>query len=236
MSEQVTKALSKATAQTVAIAPADCWSTIGVRGDLSCAELAEHVHCRHCPVHEAGARRILARPVDEIYRADWAAELRQPRTEAEPPDASAVVFRIGAEWLAVASGMVASVAPAAAVHRVPHRSGGALLGIVNVGGRLLPALSLAEMLGIDEHQAAAVGGRHVFARLLILDCAGQLCALPAAELKGVVRYASARLAGPAATINKGLQRHLAGVLEHDSLLVGVLDPEVLAHHCAGLLR
>lgn len=236
MSVKLTQAVTQPVKEAPPATPADCWSTVGVGGDLSCGQLSEHVHCRHCPVHEAGARRILERPVDETYRAYWAAHLRQPRTEAEAPDASAVVFRVGAEWLAVASGMVASVAPAAAVHRVPHRSGGALLGIVNVGGRLVPALSLAGMLGIDESQAPAVSGRHVFARLLVLDCAGQPCALPVAELKGVVRYPSARLAGPAATINKGLQRHLAGVLAHDSLLVGVLDPDVLARHCAGLLR
>ena len=240
MSETVTKAGAQAVEATLTEAatatPADCWSTVGVGGDLSCGQLTEHVHCRHCPVHEAGARRILDRPVDDAYRAYWAAQLRQPRTAAEPPDASAVVFRVGAEWLAVSSGMVASVAPTTAVHRVPHRSGGTLLGIVNVSGRLLPALSLAGMLGIDESHAPAVSGRHVFARLLVLDCAGQLCALPVAELKGVVRYPSARLAGPAATINTGLQRHLAGVLAHDGLLVGVLDPAELAQHCAGLLR
>ena len=217
-------------------APADCWTRVGVAGDLSCARLAEHVHCRHCDVHQGAARRILERPVDDAYRAHWADRLRQPRVDAEAPDASALVFRIGAEWLAVAAATVASVAPVAPVHRVPHRGGGALLGVVNVGGRLVPAVSLAKLLGIDETRAEAVSGRHVFARLLVLDCAGQPCALPVAELKGVVRYAGAHLAAPAATINKGLERHLGGVLAHVGLLVGLLDPALLARHCAGLLR
>lgn len=216
-------------------AQADCWSEIGVAGDLSCVRLAEHVHCRHCPVYEGAARRILERPVDSAYRAHWAGHFRQPRVVAEAPDASALVFRVGAEWLAVAAAGVASVAPLAPVHRVPHRSGGALLGVVNVGGRLVPAVSLAGLLGIDEGGAGAVTGRHVFARLLVLDCAGRRCALPVAELKGLVRYRSAHLAAPAATINKGLEPHLGGVLAHDGLLVGVLDPALLARHCVGLL-
>lgn len=181
-------------------------------------------------------RHILERPVDDAYRADWAQRLRQPAGAVAAPDASALVFRVGAEWLAVAAAMVESVAPVAPVHRVPHRSGGALLGVVNVGGRLVPALSLAGMLGIDEAGGAAVAGRHVFARLLVLDCAGQPCALPVAELKGLVRYTVAHLAAPAATIDQGLGRQLAGVLSHDGLLVGVLDPGLLAGHCAGLLR
>lgn len=217
-------------------APADCWTEVGVAGDLSCARLAEHVHCRNCEVHQGAAGRILERPVDNAYRSHWAAHLRQPRVDVAAPDTSALVFRIGAEWLAVAPTIVASIAPVAPVHRVPHRGGNGLLGVVNVGARLVPAVSLGRLLGIDETHAEAVTGRHVFARLLVLDCAGQPCAIPVAELNGLVRYASAHLAAPAATINKGLERHLDGVLAHDGLLVGVLDPALLARHCAGLLR
>ena len=31
----------------------DCWNRIGVLGDGSCPRLAEHIHCRNCPVHAA---------------------------------------------------------------------------------------------------------------------------------------------------------------------------------------
>lgn len=216
--------------------PADCWSEVGIGGDGSCERLAEHVHCRHCPTYEDAARRIFERPVDSAYRAHWAGQLRQPRIVAAAPDATALVFRVGAEWLAVDAAAVVSVAPVAAAHRVPHRDGGALLGVVNVGGRLLPAISPARLLGIDDTQAPGIAGRHVFARLLVLDCAGQPCALPVAEVKGLVRYAGSQLAAPAATLNKGLACHLGGVLAHDGLQVGVLVPALLARQCAGLLR
>ena len=33
----------------------DCWNRIGVRGDGSCPELKQYVHCRNCPVYSAGA-------------------------------------------------------------------------------------------------------------------------------------------------------------------------------------
>ena len=33
----------------------DCWNRIGVRGDRSCPELKQYVHCRNCPVYSAGA-------------------------------------------------------------------------------------------------------------------------------------------------------------------------------------
>lgn len=217
-------------------AAADCWGEIGVGGDLSCVRLTEHGHCRHCPVYKGAAGRILERPVDNAYRAHWAEHLRRPRVTHDAPDGAALVFRVGAEWLAVAATAVVSVVPVAPVHRVPHRSGGPLLGVVNVDGRLVAALSLALLLGIDESATDTVTGRHVFARLLVLDCAGQRCAFPVAELHGLVRYASAQLAAPAATINRGLEPHLSGVLAHDGLLVGVLDPVLLAGHCAGVLR
>ena len=217
-------------------AAADCWGEVGVGGDLSCARLTEHMHCRHCPVYREAAGRILERSVDDAYRAQWAERLRQPRLTHDALDGAALVFRVGVEWLAVAATAVVSVVPVAPVHRVPHRSGGALLGVVNVDGRLVAALSLARVLGIDDSETETVTGRHVFARLLVLDCAGQHCAFPVAELQGLVRYASTRLAAPAATINRGLERHLDGVLRHDGLLVGVLDPVLLANHCAGVLR
>ena len=64
-----------------------------------------------------------------------------------------MAFRVGTEWLAVPLALATEVAPLAPVHRLPHRDGGALLGVVNVGGRLLPAVSLARLMGVDTDTA-----------------------------------------------------------------------------------
>ena len=55
-----------------------CWNSIGVAGDMSCEKLVANIHCRNCDVYSAAAQRNLQRPVGPGYRAEWAAQLRQP--------------------------------------------------------------------------------------------------------------------------------------------------------------
>ncbi len=219
-----------------ALALDDCWNRIGVSGDQSCDKLALHIHCRNCAVYSGAAQRNLQRPVGAGYRAQWASHFRQPEPQHEASDQSALVFRIGREWLALPTRSIASVAPTAPGHRLPHRSGRGLLGIVNVGGKLTPSMSLGALLGIDDQQAPAAIGRQTFARLLVMRWEGQAFALPVAELHGIARYAAAGLAPPAATINKGFDRFLSGVLAQGEMRVGVLDDALIGHQLTRLLR
>ena len=213
-----------------------CWNEIGVAGDQSCEKLAQHIHCRNCEVYAGAAQRSLRRPVDDDYRRHWAGELRAREHERVAQDSSALAFRIGREWLALPTAVVEAIAPLTASHRLPHRAAPGLLGIVNVSGKLTPAVSLAALLGIDEHDAPPVHGRHAFARLLVVAWQGQRFALPVADLHGIVRYAQAELALPASTINKGVLHYLRGVAVTGELHVGVLDAALLGPQLASLLR
>jgi chemotaxis-related protein WspD len=151
-------------------------------------------------------------------------------------DSSVLVFRIGREWLALPTRVFDSVAPQAAPHALPHRSGRGLAGIVNIGGKLYPCMSLAQLLGIDDHDAPAAKGRHTFARLLLMRWEEQSYALPVADLHGIVRYASAAVQAPAATINKGLSRFLSGVITEGDMRIGCLDTALIGFQLARLLR
>jgi chemotaxis-related protein WspD len=219
-----------------AIALADCWNRIGVAGDQSCEKLVEHIHCRNCEVYAGAAQRNLQRPVSEGYREQWATVLRQPQQEGARNDSAALVFRVGREWLALPAAAIDSVAPQVASHRLPHRTGAGLLGVVNVGGKLLPSISLATLLGIDESEAPRAQGRHTFPRLVVLQWEGQSYALPVGELHGIVRYVAGALTAPAATINKGLLRYLTGVMGVNEMHIGVLDAPLVGHQMARLLR
>jgi chemotaxis-related protein WspD len=72
--------------------------------------------------------------------------------------------------------------------------------------------------------------------MLLVQWEGQAYALPVAELHGIIRYAASALKPPAATINKGVQRYLAGVLAHDDMQVGCLDDSLLGYQLARTLR
>lgn len=214
----------------------DCWRRIGVTGDRSCPELAVHVHCRNCDVYAGGAQRSLQRPVGQDYRDAWARELAQPELAAPHTDAGAMVFRVGREWLAVPLALVSAVAPLAPVHRLPHRSGRALLGIVNVDGRLLPAVALARLLDIETEGVSAPPGRHAFPRLLVLAAGAHLFALPVDEVHGVLRHALAEMRPPAATVGHMPSPLLAGMIRDSALEAGLLDGVRLAERLEGLLR
>ena len=215
---------------------AGCWNRIGVAGDRSCDALAQHAHCRNCGEYAHAAQQHLARPVDDAYLRDWAEHFRAPQVEKERLDSSAVVFRIGREWLALPTAMFVRVAPQTTPHRVPHRARQGLRGIVNIAGRLYPCVGLSDVLGISEDGGASRDGRHTFARLLLVQWEDQAYALPVADLHGIVRYASARVQPPAATINKGLLRFLTGVLPEGDLQVGCLDVALVGHQLARTLR
>nr|WP_314539613.1 chemotaxis protein CheW [uncultured Massilia sp.] len=221
-----------------ATAANDCWRRIGVAGDASCPELARHVHCRNCGSYAEAAQRSLQRPVDAAYRETWARELARPEPPPQATDSAAMAFRVGHEWLAVPLALAQSVAPLVPVHRLPHRSvpGGALLGIVNVGGRLVPAVSLARLLAIDTDGVPAPLGRHAFARLLVLAVRSQVFALPVDEVHGVVRYAGADVRPAAATVGQAPLPLLAGVVADSAIEAGLLDAARLEHQLEGLLR
>ncbi|WP_338758550.1 chemotaxis protein CheW [Massilia sp. METH4] len=176
------------------------------------------------------------RAVDDAYLHEWAEHFRAPLATAELADASAVAFRVGAEWLALPTAMLLRVAPHATPHRVPHRTARGMRGVVNVGGQLYPCVALADLLDIDAGGGSARASRHTFARLLLVQWESRAYALPVADLHGIVRYAGTRVQAPAATINKGVQRYLSGVLAEGDLRIGLLDAAMLGPQLARALR
>ena len=219
----------------VAEAPLEnCWSRIGSTGDRSCHRLAETRHCRNCDVYADAAARVMRRPISPVQRAAWASELRQPMQDVSVGECSAMVFRLGVEWLMMPARLVAAVAPLAPLHRLPHRGGGALLGVVNVDGVLTPAIDLAGLLGI-ERSSPAPGGRPVFPRLLVLSRHDQAFALPVDEIDGMQRYRAADLSSPPSS-RQGEDGLVRAVLASGSRNLGLLDEAALGHALFRLLR
>ena len=68
---------------------------------------------------------------------------------AQREGVSVLIFRLGAESLAFRTRAVAEVTTPRPVHRVPHRSGRILAGLVNLQGQAQLCVSLHGLLGID---------------------------------------------------------------------------------------
>ena len=167
----------------------DCWNRIGVRGDRSCAKLVEAVHCRNCPVYSSAAAELLDRAIDPAYLAQAAQEARAERHNALRDTSSVVIFRIGSEWLALATGVFEEVCALRPIHSLPHQRSGAVLGIANVRGALLVCVSLHALLGIENAPAANTGRRRlIHERLLVANREGERLVFPVDEIHGIHRF------------------------------------------------
>jgi chemotaxis-related protein WspD len=217
----------------------DCWNRIGVRGDRSCPELQQHVHCRNCPVQRAVGADLLAQHVPGDYTAQWTEHVSRPLKQTDRDTTSAVIFRIGSEWLALPAAATQEISNLKPIHRVPHRTSGVVLGVVNVRGELLTCVSLARVFGLENETAptssggsAPSGGPGPSAllarkRLLVIRRKDLRAACPVDYVDGVHRYAPAALSPVPTTVAKAGTRYSRALLAWREQTVGILDEELL---------
>jgi chemotaxis-related protein WspD len=205
----------------------DCWNRIGVRGDRSCPELVQYVHCRNCPVHAEAATRLLDGESPPGYIAEWTGYVAEPSRPSDPDRRSVLIFRVGAEWLALPSPVVKEVADRRTVHSLPHRRRGALLGLVSIRGELLVCMSLARVLGLEVGAPVPQATGHVaHERMLVLrrDDVRVVCAVD--EVHGIHTFRAKKLQDVPATVAKGTTNAKA-VLMWRERSVGILDDQLL---------
>ena len=208
----------------------DCWNKIGVRGDASCAELEQHVHCRNCPTYSAAALALLDRDLPPGHLADWTAHFAQGKKVEEPGTHSAIIFRIACEWFALSTLALDEVAEPRTIHSLPHLRSGIVLGLVNLHGELLICVSLAKMLRLDEAASAdAKRGGSSAKRLVVMRHNTGRTAFPVDEVQGIHRYHPRELQSVPATIAKASAAYTAAVVSLRNKIVGCLDDQRLIH-------
>jgi chemotaxis-related protein WspD len=206
-------------------APHDCWRTIGVRGDKTCPKLAEHAHCRNCPVYSAAATQLLDRDLPPGYLAEWAAHFAKSKPIEEHDTQTAIVFRIASEWFAFSTIALDEVSEQRPIHSLPHQRG-AVLGLVNVRGELLMCVSLAKMLGVaaaEPQDRASIGKQ----RLIVVRTSGKLIAFPVNEVLRIHRFHPRDLESAPATIHKSSASYTKAILRLPNKTIGYLDHELL---------
>jgi chemotaxis-related protein WspD len=204
---------------TVPVADLDhCWRRIGVQGgDHSCARLAETLHCRNCPVFAAAARTLLQRESGLDATPEW----RDPDLRRQGR-ASALVFRLGTQWLGLPPDLVVEVAPNPAVRRLAHRTAGRIEGLVNVRGELRLCVSLVELLGLGTRAAGDAR-----ARLVLVQDEGQVLAFRCDEMHGLTRFATSEIESPPDTLPPTLRQCISGLSALQEKHVALLDGNAL---------
>jgi chemotaxis-related protein WspD len=199
-----------------------CWIHIGRPGPGTCPELARHVLCRNCEVYGDAALRLLDRPAPDDYVREWTEHLAKPAEASAPANASAFVFRIGAEWFALPTAGIEQVTEASVVHSLPHRAL-PVRGLVSVRGELIVCVAMDSLLGLD-HRSHPGGPSPAGRRLVVLRGDEGRTAFEPDEIHGVVRYDAGTLVAPPATLTRRAGGFLtARLLQWSGRSVGVLD-------------
>jgi chemotaxis-related protein WspD len=202
-----------------------CWQSIGVYGNGECRELQKFVHCRNCPVYSHSALRLLDRPLPTDYRAEWAAHFAKEQKVSPPIKASAVLFRIDAEWLALPTYAFQEVAERRRTHSLPHQRQGIVAGLVNIRGELLICVSLGRLLGLEKASRKTI--RTSYDRLLVANWEGSRLVFPVDEVHGTHKFEASEVHEPPATVAKSRPSYTHGIFLWHERPVGLLDPSLL---------
>ena len=204
-----------------------CWNHIGVHGDRSCPELASVVHCRNCPIHAEAATSLLEREPPDAYVSDWTTHLSRSVDAGDADTRSILIFRVGAEWLALPTTSILEVIETRPVHSLPGRRKSVLLGVVNVRGELLVCVSLGGLLGLAPSPPAPRPGTQLMhARMLVLNHGHARAVCPVDEVHGVHHFPARALHDVPATVARASSTHSKAVLSWDGHSVGILDDEL----------
>jgi chemotaxis-related protein WspD len=217
----------------------DCWDRIGgTASDRSCPGLEVHIHCRNCPLFASSARTFFDRPAPEGYLAEWTkwlagspaadAETDEGRDDAELTAAdrdrlSAMIFRLGPEWLAFRTTAVVEVTLPRPVHRIPHRSNDILIGLVNLRGQLQLSVSLHGLVGVGRPDEGAAAR----SRLVVLRDRerSETWVFAADEVLGVHRLARAHVLGVSSSLANPEVSFTQAILSWEGRSVSFLDEQ-----------
>jgi chemotaxis-related protein WspD len=197
----------------------DCWNRIGIHGDRSCPLLDEHIHCRNCSVYAAAATRLLDRYAlaqqerVSVYSGEY---IESVATR------SVVVFRLGEEWLGLATRCLVEIATVKAIHSLPHQRSRALLGVANVRGALVACISFVDLLGLDVTGAPTASIR-VTPRMLIISAGGGPVVVPVDEVDGIHAIEAGLLDQASMPAQSSNARFTLGVLQWKGRSLRLLD-------------
>ena len=215
------------TAPRASSSSANCWNSIGVRGDGSCPELAHHIYCHNCPVYSDAAVRLLDAEASSDYIAAASIHFAKPQVVAPRNTRSAVVVRVEAEWLALTTQAVVAVANLRAIHSLPQRRK-SVMGVVNVHGELLVCVSLAQIIGVGAKAPSSnerLRGEH--GRLLVIrrDDLRAVCLVD--EVSGIHRFQPEDLIDAPSTVSRAVGTYSKKVIQWQQRAVGLLDDQFL---------
>lgn len=172
---------------------------------------------------------LLDREVTEEFLRESTAQVAARKSIVELGTKSVVLFRIGAEWFALPTGVLQEIADRSTVRTLPGHQGGILSGLVNVRGELLLCLALGVVLGVDKSGEKLESGKPASSeRLMICKRGDARLVFQVSEVYGLHRYHPRELKNAPATLARSAEGiYTFGVVRWKDKIVGCLDDELL---------
>lgn len=219
--------------------PDDCWHSIGVwsKGVPRCPKLDEATHCQNCDVFHTASLKAYERALPEDYRLEWTKVLAGNKEAVVSDARSVIVFRIGDEWVAMATGLCKEISRMMKIHRLPHNNSQILKGVVNSSGEIRSCISLGNLLGIAKAGQVFGDGVHAaYARMIVMDVAGRRYVFPVSEIRGLHHYREADRTPLPNTLSASSASFMNGVIKWNDLNIGCLDEALLASQLERSIR
>lgn len=174
---------------------------------------------------------LLNRPHPEGYTEEWIESLKQPSADENIQHLSLLIFRIKTEWLALPSHSIKEVTEAAFIHRLPHTNSSVLLGITNVQGELLVAISMQDLLGIPNNipqDSSDLQPNGKFMRNIVFGIKRDVFVFPVDEIYGLTNVQSNTIEPVPISVSKSIKNFFSGIfILPDKLSVGLLDEKLI---------
>ena len=201
----------------------DCWNTIGIRGDRSCAELTAYGHCHYCHVFIESAHAALRKTPSPDILAEWTESIRQPRQEkiTQRPH-SIIIFRLGNQLFTLPSHMIDEVTSPKPVHKIPHCQSKVFRGLINIHGILQPCVSIGFLLNI-----AKTTYKSGFQRLVVMTHNNNKLAFFTNECRSTWQYQNSDLKQPPNTLSATASTYIIGTLTWQQSTLTCLDGETV---------
>lgn len=133
---------------------------------------------------------LLDRLVTEQEMAEETLRVAQQSRQVKTDYRSAVLCRLGEEWLAIQAASLSRILPARKSHPLPHRRDNGRIQIVNAEGQIIPFIELKSVLGLNSNSDLASDSS---GSLLVVGLASRRFCFRVDEVCGLGSYDPAAL-------------------------------------------
>jgi chemotaxis-related protein WspD len=206
----------------------DCWNKLGVWGNRKCGELPKVIHCRDCVVYSSAAAQLLGGELPTGYLEGWTRQFAIEQRVENRQRQAALIFRIGAEWLALSPTNLQEIAEGRPIHSLPRGQSNSLLGLANIRGELLVCVALDRVLGLEKRgPEKSSSQRALNRRMVVAGREGARFVFPVEEVDGIHWFNPNDLQAMPSTVAKAQATYIKGIILWGDKSVGCLDDQLL---------